>query len=470
MGDRPVLPRGQLRRHVIRGTVVNAVVLAGIDLLVLVQGLVVTRLLGPEDIGLYGIVTTTTMTVLALKRVGIDEAFVAQDEPDQEREFQHAFSLELALSSVFALVLLALAPLVAAAYGDHRLLALMAATSYLPLAFALQSPSWVFFRRMDYVRQRLLQAVVPVVTFVVTIPLAAGGLGVWSLILGPAVGNVAGVVVALRVSPYGLGLRWDGAVARRYLRFSGPVFVALAAALLVAQGQVFALDRWGGVAWAGFITLATTLTRYVDRADVIVTSTIYPAIVAIRDRRDAQEELFVRSNRATLLWVLPAAAGVVLFAAALGQLGFNWFSFYRAHGRTRPPAVEAVVGAAAFCALAVPGLAAWGITGFVVGRCAGVALQLGVRARYVRELLPGVRVADVLARPAVPVLAGGAAVLAVRGLLWGSSRPAAQAALELALFAAVVVALSVRLERPLLAELAGALRSRRLPPVEPEAG
>ena len=194
----------------------------------------------------------------------------------------------------------------------------------------------------------------------------------------------------------------------------------------------------------------------------------------IRDRTRALEELFVRSNRATLLWVLPACAGAVLFAGdlidfvlgdewrpargliqglavatAMGQLGFNWFSFYRAHERTRPPAVEAVVAAVAFCALAVPGLAIAGVTGFVVGRCAAVAVQLGVRARYVRALLPTVRARDLLARPAVPTAFAVAGVLALRAALWGSGRSEAQAVAELALFGAVVGVLTLRLGRHL---------------------
>jgi O-antigen/teichoic acid export membrane protein len=475
-------PRG-LRTHVIRGAVVNGGVLALVDAVVLAQGLIVTRLLGPEAIGLYGVVTVTAMTILSLKRVGIDEAFVVQEAADQETEFQHAFTLELVLSAGFALVLLAAAPIVAAVYDDDRLLALTAATAYLPIAFAFQSPTWVFFRRMDYARQRLLQAVVPLVTFAVTVPLAAAGVGVWSLVIGPAVGNLAGIVAALLASPYGLRLRYDRAVARRYLRFSGPVFVALVAALVVAQGQILAFDVARGLEWVGFVTLAATLSRYVDRADVVVVATIYPAICAIRDRTRALEELFVRSNRATLLWVLPVCAGVVLFAddlvtdvlgdawrparplvqglavaTAMGQLGFNWFSFYRAHERTRPPAVEAVVAAVAFLALAVPGLAVAGVTGFLVGRCAAVAIQLGVRARYVHALLPAVRVRDLLGRSLIPTAAGAAAVVALRAALWGSERPHARAIAELALFCAVVVALSVRLERDLLGELVRAFR------------
>ena len=93
------------------------------------------------------------------------------------------------------------------------------------------------------------------------------------------------MLAALRFSPYRLRLRPDRDAARRYLRFSWPIFVSAVAALLVAQGQiaVFGLDE--GLAAAGWITLAATLTRYVDRADMILATTVYPAIVRVRDRQ-----------------------------------------------------------------------------------------------------------------------------------------------------------------------------------------
>ena len=92
-------PRAELRRRTLRGTVVTGGFLVLIDGLVLVQGLIVTRLLGPSQIGLYGVVSTTVISLISLKRVGIDEAFVQQEEADQEREFQYAFTLELGLSA-----------------------------------------------------------------------------------------------------------------------------------------------------------------------------------------------------------------------------------------------------------------------------------------------------------------------------------------------------------------------------------
>ena len=478
MSERFDFPEQELRSRTVRGVAINGTLLVLIDGLVLAQGLIVTRLLGPSDIGLYGIVSITVMSLLALKRIGIDEAFVQQGEAAQEEEFQKAFTLELGVSVAFSLFVCVLAPVLAIVYGESQLLALTLATAYLPIAFALQAPTWVFFRRMDFARQRGLQAIVPLVTFAVTVPLAATGFGVWSLVVGPLIGNAAGALAAIRISPYRVRIRRDPTVARRYLAFSGPIFVAAVAALVIQQGQVLAFDLHSGLAGAGYITLAATLTRYVDRADQIVTSTIYPAICAVQNRTDRLTELFEKSNRATMLWTLPFSAGVVLFApdlvafvlgdrwepavvllqglaiaGALQQVGYNWFSFYRAHNDTRPTAVEALAGAAGFVFLAIPGLVLWGSTGFVCGRIAAVLVTLVLREHYVRRLLPRVRLPLIALRSAGPLVVAVGATLAVRAGLWGGERDAWQAAVEVGVFCASYVLAAAWLERGLIGEV-----------------
>jgi O-antigen/teichoic acid export membrane protein len=480
------IPAGGLRTATARGGVVNAAFLSGAEGLVLLQGLLATALLGPRAIGLYGIVTTTAMTIVQLRRVGIDEAFVQQEADDEEAEFQRAFTVELAIGLAGALLIAALAPLLAAAYDDDRLLALTLAVAYLPVAFALQAPQWAAFKAMDYVRLRTLQAIVPLATVVVAVPLLLAGVGVWALVIGPLAGNAAAVLAAWRWSPYRLRLRLERAAARRYLRFSWPVFVSSLAALLVAQGQIAVFGLGDGLAAAGWITLAVTLTRYADRADQILATTIYPAIVRVRDRTDVQAELFAKSNRLTLMWAFPFGAGVALFAgdlvhfllgdewqpavvliaglavaAAVQQLGYNWFSFYRARGASWPQAVESAVLVTSFGALAVPAALIGGPGWFVAARIACSVCVLGVRRVYVRRLLPGASMGRLAVRAAVPVLAATGAVLAVR--LAGGERTPARALAEGVLWLAVLAVATRRLERGLIGELRGYLRPAEAP-------
>ena len=384
---------------------INAAFLSGAELLVLAQGLLATALLGPDLIGLYGIVTTTAMTIVALRRVGIDEAFVQTAAADEEAEFQRALTVELALGLLGALAVAALAPVLAAAYDDSRLLALTLAVTYLPVAFALQAPQWVFFKRMDYVRLRTLQAIVPLVTVAVAVPLLLAGrrgLGAGDRAVLRQRGGDRSPPGAPR--PTGCGCaptaRRRGTTCASRGRCSSRALVAL----LVAQGQiaVFGLDE--GLAAAGWITLAATLTRYADRADQILATTIYPAIVRVRDRADVLEELFEKANRLTLMWAFPFGAGLALFGAdlivfvlgdewrgaivllggmavavALQQVGYSWFAFYRARGESWPQAVESAAFGVAFAVFAVPGALLGGSWGFVAGRvgCTACVLRCG---------------------------------------------------------------------------------------------
>jgi O-antigen/teichoic acid export membrane protein len=301
-------------------------------------------------------------------------------------------------------------------------------------------------------------------------------------VIGPFVANATAAAAAIAVSPYRLQIQRDRAAWSRYLRFSWPIFVSVLTLLIVLQGQVLAFDLAEGLAAAGFITLAAILTRYADRVDRILTSTIYPAICAVQGRPATLAELYTKSNRLGLAWVFPFCGGFVLFApdlvefvlgddwepavgllqgivvaAGLQQLGYNWFSFYRATGDSRPQAVESVVLLVSFLGFAVPGLFAWGFDGFVGGRIAGVVLVLGVRRHYVRRLLPGVEFVRLAIRAIAPGAGAAAGVVALRLALWGEREPA-QAIAEVALFTLLTAALTWTFERGLLSEAAGYLR------------
>src|SRR4051812_9463725 len=337
---------------------------------------------------------------------------------------------------------------------------------------------------MEYVRLRALQVIVPLGTVAVAVPLLLAGVGVWALVIGPFCGNLAAILAAWRASPYRLRLRPDRAAARHYLRFSWPVFVTAAVGLLVAQGQIAVFGIEDGLAAAGYITLAATLTRYADRADQILATTIYPAIVRVRERGEVLEELFAKANRLTLMWAFPFGVGLALFGAdlvvfvlgdewrgaivligglaiavALQQVGYSWFAFYRARGESWPQAVESPAFGAGFGALPGPGALLGGSWGFVGRplRCPGGPLR--GRRPFVRPLLPGVRLSAIAVRAALPVALASLPVLALRLALWGGERTLAQALIELALWLAGLALATRRIEGPLLAELRGYLRA-----------
>ncbi|HEX2087622.1 MAG TPA: oligosaccharide flippase family protein [Solirubrobacteraceae bacterium] len=467
-----VPPSPGLRRLAARGTLVNGAFDVALTSLGLIRGFVVAAFLSTTEYGVFGVLAAALGTVLWLKQVGIGDKYVQQRDEDQERAFQLAFTLELALSACFLLVVLALVPLMTLVYGEDELLAPGFAASLAIVGVALQTPIWPYYRSMDFFRQRMLQAVDPLLAFVVTIALAAAGAGYWALVIGMLAGSFGGAAAAVAASPFPLRLRWERGALREYASFSWPLLLASFAGVLIAQSATLVAELSVGLAGVGAVALASAIVAYTGRVDQIVTQTLYPAICRVVDRREALIEAFVKSNRLAVSFGLPFGVGLALFAepliddvlgerwrpalglvqafaliAAVDQLGFNWTAFYRALGRTKPIAVANVAAAVVFGALAIPLLLAEGLDGLAIGMAATTAVALAIRAFYVRRLFPDARLARHALRATVPAALGAAAVLAL----------GAPAVAELAAYLAIVAAATWALQGELLREAAGYL-------------
>lgn len=480
-------PPGGIRGRAARGTIVNGAFLVGFNLLGLLKGFAVAAFLTVEDYGIWGLLVVSLSTLMFLVQVGVDDKYIQQESPDQKAAFELAFTLQSLLCGAFVVLILLAMPLYALAYGEWRILLPGYALLLAMPAVALQAPLWTFYRRMDYARQRTLQAFDPVVGLLVTVALAIAGLGYWALVIGMVVGAWSAAAAAVWAAPYRPALRFRRAVLREYLSFSGPLFLSALSGVLIAQVPLLVAQRSVGLAGVGAIAIATTITAYANRVDEIVTDTLYPAICAVRDRIDLLRESFLKSNRLALLWAAPAGGAVVLFApdlvtyvlgerwegavfviqvfglaAAVNQVAFNWSAFFRALGLTRPMAGASAVMLAGVMAIAVPLLLWRGIDGFAVGMGLATILYVGARVAYLKRLFPVREVLANAARGIAPALPAVAAVLVARAI-GGAHRGPVQVAVELALFIAVAVGATYVAERALLDELRGYLR-RGAPP------
>ena len=186
----------------------------------------VTALLGPVAIGLYGIVTTTAMTMVALRRVGIDEAFVQQRGRGRGGGVPARLHAGAGPRGGVACLLIALAaPVVAALYDDERLLALTLAV-VLPADRVRAAGAAVDLLPPDGLPAAAAAAGHrPARHVLVAMPLAARRRRRVGAGDRPGRRQRAGRGRRrCELSPYPLALRLDRDAIRRYLRFSWPIF------------------------------------------------------------------------------------------------------------------------------------------------------------------------------------------------------------------------------------------------------
>jgi O-antigen/teichoic acid export membrane protein len=477
-----------LRAFAARGVLINTSFDIGLSLLTLLRGFILAAVLTRADFGIWGILAASLGVLARLKLVGIGDKYIQQEEEDQEHAFQKAFTLELLVTAITVVPLMLALPLIAVVYGHWEVVAPGAVLLSAMLAYALQSPFWIWYRNMDFFRQRMLGLVEPVVGFVVAIALALLGAGYWSLVIGLTAGAWAGAVVAMTRSPYRLRWRFDRQSMRIYIAFSWPVFVASACSVVLANSAALVANAHLGLAAVGSIALASNITQFTTKVDDLVGDTLYPAICAIQDRIDLLRESFVKTNRLALMWAMPFGAGVALFAAdlvhfALGEkwhssiillqamgvasavahVGWNWDDYLRARSNTKPMALAGVVTTATFLAC-LPLVVAFGLPGLAAAIGAQALVALIFRAVYMTRLFAGFRVVRHALRAILPTLPATALVLITRQVTGGSDT-AAMAVAELCLYVGVTIAATWAIEGRLVREALGYIFERASQPV-----
>jgi O-antigen/teichoic acid export membrane protein len=479
---RAEIGEGPLRHQVAKGAIVNSLYLVFLNAMTIIQGLLTARLLGAAEYGLWGLLLIIFGTLSYLGAVGLNDKYIQQDHPDQEAAFQVAFTLQGLLCIFFAVIALAAVPLSAILYDEPDIVLPGLLTALAMPLIAFETPVWVFYRRMDFARTRLLASVRPAVMFVVTIPLAAAGVGFWALVIGSIAGVVAGAVAAVIFSPYKLRFRYERGAVKEYTSFSWPILVSALMTVVAFQVPASIASRTIGVAAIGAIALTSQITQYTKRMDQVVTHALYPAICAVKDRRDLLFESFSKSNRLAVLWGFPVGVGAALFAdelvhfvlgeqwelavpliqvlgltAAVDQIGFNWTAFASARGETRILAVQSGLTLVAVLGVGVPLLILEGLSGYAAGIGAGTLVALGVRLVYLTRLFPTLDLFNHVLRAVRPTVLAASAVLIGRETL-PSGDGALRTLAELLAYAAIASVITWATERVLLKEAIGYLR------------
>ena len=474
-----------LSSRVVFGAITNVVFAVAGGLLTFLQFMLVVRLAGPEQIGLFAIASAVSATMESLSDFGFADSIIRHDPEHLHDAYSTAASLHLLLSlALFVLTVLA-APFVARVYRYDVLTALVVAVSYAAFAGFCRLPLSLLGRELRFFEQRLLIFVGKVAGFVVAAVLVWYGFGVWSLIAAGAAAMVATCLPAWFIAP--IRPRWllrkQG--ARPLIGFAWPLWAGRMTAIVVQQGTILVISAFLTQADVGRYKAAEQIVFFLISIDVILGQTLFPALCKIRDASARVSEAFNKASRASMVWiafagvalcVFPDAVvrygfsdrweGAQLFLAAqglaflIGGIAYSWGYLFEVRGLTRPILYVMSAFAASWLFAFVPLVAFFGAGGAAAGVVAICAAGLGSRAYFLKRYDTGVSVFDIGRRAF-----GAAVVAAVPPLLLrvtpGWSLTPAHLCVELTIYVSVYAALLLRLERSLFGEVLAVLLHRR---------
>lgn len=209
-----------LKEKTARGLLWGAIDNGGMQLIGLIFGIILGRLLTPGDYGMIAMITIFSVIANALQESGLGRAIVNLDQPT-DRECNSVFWFNIAVAASCYLLFFFLAPLIARYYHEPRLTALC---RYAFLSFVLSAPGVVqsaLMQKRLLVKQRTKANIAAVLTSSVIGSLMAWqGFGYWALATQTNTYILLNTIFYWRIAGWRPSLSFDPEPVRRMFRFS----------------------------------------------------------------------------------------------------------------------------------------------------------------------------------------------------------------------------------------------------------
>jgi O-antigen/teichoic acid export membrane protein len=278
-------------------------------------GVVLARLLAPEDFGVFAITTIFTGLAATISNVGLGAALVQRREIE-ERHRRTMLLANLVSSSAIVLILFGLAPWVGGFFKNSLAAPVLIVSSLNFLINAVSSVSFsMMSRALRFRGLALIEAIAAVVYGAVAILLAVRGFGVWSIVWAGIAQSVARAATLLIASGWRPALGWDRAAFRQLVGFG----IGLTMKRLINYGAAnvdyFVIGRRLGPADLGYYTRAYGLmTLPLTQLSRVIMSVLFPTFSRIQDDNQRLIAGYSKVVTATTLLSFPFLAGLLLVA------------------------------------------------------------------------------------------------------------------------------------------------------------
>jgi O-antigen/teichoic acid export membrane protein len=287
----------------------------------------VARLLSPEDYGLMAMATVFTGLAAVLGELGLGAAIVQRKEVSAEALASN-FWLSVGAGVLLAGFGMALAYPTAWAFGEARVIPITQLASVLFILNALQLvPQSLLVRGVRFREIGFIELAAVVTASLSMLAMARLGFGVWTLVTGTIIQNVASLILLLAVSRWRPHPRFRSHEVKPYLAYglrvagSRSFFYVFSVADKVVVGKLFDAQVLGYYSFAQQLASIPT-----DKIVSIFQQVAFPVFSRFQNDVGRCADFFRRATRYIALVVAPLFGGGMLLGEELilVLLGEKW--------------------------------------------------------------------------------------------------------------------------------------------------
>jgi PST family polysaccharide transporter len=288
---------------------------------------VMARLLSPQDYGLIGMVAVATNFIVMFKDLGLSLATVQKSEISA-KQISTLFWVNLSLSIVTTIVLIALAPAVSWFYGDSRLtlITIVSASGFVIGGLTVQHEA-LLKRQMRFMALSAIALASMIIGYTAGILFAWYGFGFWSLVYSQLALLGTNAVLVWVICGWRPGLPSRNSGVRSMLSFGGNITGYGTVNYFSKNADNLLIGKFWGAQPLGLYNKAAQLVGLpTDQVHEPVMAVAVPALSRLADSPDRYRKAYLRIMEKVLMLVMPAVALLIVTSDWLISivLGAQW--------------------------------------------------------------------------------------------------------------------------------------------------
>ncbi|MBI9070035.1 MAG: lipopolysaccharide biosynthesis protein [Melioribacteraceae bacterium] len=312
----------------IRGTNWNVINVYSKTIISFFVGIILARVLLPEDFGLFGMTLVFTGFADLFATMGMSMAVVRLKEIT-DNHLRVAFTLTLILSIVIYLTFFLLSPAIASFYGEVELVEIIRTVSLLFLFKGVSSIGYgLLVKEINFkylFKSEISSFVFGYTLFAVTLALL--GFGVWSLVIGKLVGSTITLIfLTLKVKVF-----YRPLISKKEFSelFNFGTGFSLSKILFYLSSNVsnLLIGKFLSSASLGLYTKSFNLmTLPINQLSSVLYNVVFPTFAKVQDDIGKLRNGYLRIIRTITFLLFPILAGAYFCAEylVLGLYGENW--------------------------------------------------------------------------------------------------------------------------------------------------
>jgi PST family polysaccharide transporter len=292
-----------------------------------VIGIILARLLVPDDFGLIAMVMVFTGFAEMLSNFGLGSALIHKREIS-DIHYNSIFFINLILGICVGSILYLFSPEISIYYGRDELVGITKALSItLVLSGMTMVPRSILAKEMKFKKIAQAEFISMISAGGLSVYLAYAGYGYWSLVINIIIRQALLLIMLHVFSSVCLRLQFSYRAIEDMIKFSAYVFATKILQYTSGNIDKLLLGKYFGGSALGVYDKAGAMMLFpLTNISHVIAKVLFPTLSSIQDDKQRIKNIFLKSVASISLFTYPMLAGlfVVSDTFILGVLGESW--------------------------------------------------------------------------------------------------------------------------------------------------